>query len=142
MNKREKIIEEARSWKGTSWKHQGRLKFVGCDCVGLAVQVGIAIGVLPADMEVNGYARYPDPPELIRRLNLYMDRVKASERLGGDVLLLKPYRLPQHLAILTFDGTMIHAIDKTRGVAEHRLDEIWTKSIVGVWRYRGVDEDL
>lgn len=135
------IIAQARSWKGTPWRHQGRLKGIACDCVGLVVSGGIALGLLPADIEMPGYSRYPDPREMIRQLDLHLDRVKIGEQRGGDVLLLKPTRLPQHLAILTFEGTIIHAIDKERGVSEHRLDEVWTKAIAAVYRYRGVTGD-
>jgi len=29
------IVAEARSWIGTRYRHQGSLKGVGCDCLGL-----------------------------------------------------------------------------------------------------------
>ena len=30
-----KIVAQARSWLGTPYHHQARLKGVGCDCLGL-----------------------------------------------------------------------------------------------------------
>ncbi len=37
------IVSEARSWLGTPFKHQGRVKGVGCDCIGLIAGVARAL---------------------------------------------------------------------------------------------------
>jgi cell wall-associated NlpC family hydrolase len=133
------LIAEARTWIGTPWRHQGRLKGIACDCVGHIVCVPRALGIFPPDFDINGYARNPEPAVMKRFLDLYLDRVEpASRRRGGDVLWLHPRRIPQHLGIYTFDNTIIHAIDAIRGVREHVLDERWRRAISGVWSYRGL----
>lgn len=40
---RTRIIAEARAWIGTPYRHQGSLKGVGCDCLGLVCGVWRAL---------------------------------------------------------------------------------------------------
>ncbi len=140
MTTRAEIIAEARTWKRTPWRHQGRLKGIACDCVGFIVGVPVALGIFPPEFDVNGYPRQGDWQKMKSVLDTYLDRVDPKRAMGGDVLWLRVGRIPQHLAILTFDGTIIHAVDPRRGVAEHILDARWLAAIVGVWSYRGLDD--
>lgn len=155
------LIAEARTWIGTPWIHQGRLKGIATDCVGVVICVPRALGLMPPDFDITGYARDPQPQVMIRYLELYLDRVSVPSPFplpegegptienpkskiqnyakGGDVLLVVPRRVPQHLQILTFDGTVIGAIDRRRGVREHILDTE-RYPIASVWRYRGIEE--
>jgi cell wall-associated NlpC family hydrolase len=138
---RAQIVDEARTWIGTPWQHQGRLKGVASDCVGVVIMVPIACGLYPADLRIDGYPLSPDPALMIGILNQYTDRIDPATKRGGDVLLLRPHLVAQHVAIYTTDRgypTMIHAMDHKRGVKEHRLDERWQRAIVGVWSYRGL----
>ena len=41
--RRQDIIAEAQSWLGTPYRHQGSLKGVGCDCLGLVRGVWRAV---------------------------------------------------------------------------------------------------
>lgn len=148
------LIAEARTWIGTPWIHQGRLKGIATDCVGVVICVPRALGLMPPDFDITGYARDPQPQVMIGYLELYLDRVEPGDQpvaptphasrlppgaRGGDVLLVVPRRVPQHLQILTFDGTVIGAIDRRRGVREHILDTE-RYPIASVWRYRGIEE--
>jgi len=136
MATREQIIAEARTWIGTPWVHQGRLKGVGCDCIGVGLCVPRALGIFPPDFDVTGYSRNPDPQMLVGYLRRYMDPTDTPT--GADLLLVRSHRLPQHIQMLTFDGTVIHAIDRIRGVREHRLDT-QRYPIASAWRYRGIE---
>ncbi len=136
MITREQIIAEARTWIGTPWVHTGRLKGIACDCIGVGLCVPRALGIFPADFDVTGYSRNPEPRILLGYLRQYMDR--TDHPTGGDLLLVRPYRLPQHIQMLTFDGTVIHAIDRQRGVREHRID-VNRYPIASAWKYRGVN---
>src|SRR5512135_255804 len=108
MSMRNEIIAEARSWIGTPYRHQGRLKGIASDCVGFIICVPRALGLFPPDFDVNGYSRHPEPAVMRGFLDQYLDRVWPADPLPGDVLWLKPNRLPQHLAILTYDNRIIH----------------------------------
>jgi cell wall-associated NlpC family hydrolase len=138
MATRSQVIAEARSWIGTPWRHQGRTKGWSCDCVGVVIGVGVALGIFSEGFNVTGYSRAPDPTILRAHLEAHLDHV-TGVMTGGDILLIAPSRrLPHHAAIYTFDGTMIHAIDKKRGVREHRLDDRMT--IAAVYTYRGLED--
>jgi hypothetical protein len=43
------IVAVARSWHGTPWRHQGRLKGVAVGCGGLIIGVGRELGLLDFD---------------------------------------------------------------------------------------------
>jgi hypothetical protein len=140
MVTRADIIAEARSWTGTPWRHQGRLKGIATDCVGFAIMVPVALGLMPAEAAlITRYSRHPDPELLKKYLREYCD---LTDRLiGGNLLLLCRRRnIPQHVAILTSSSSMIHAIDERRGVREHGLDQRWRSAIAGIYSYRGISE--
>lgn len=136
MTTRAQIIAEARTWIGTPWVHQGRLKGIACDCVGMIICVARALEIFPPELDAT-YSRNPQPKLMIDYLNQYLDRIDGPPQ-PADVLLLRPHRITQHLGILTGDNTFIHAIDRHRGVREHILDPRWQRAICGVWRYRGI----
>lgn len=140
MATREQVIAEARTWIKTPWRHQGRLKGISCDCVGVVVGVGVALGLLPPGFNPTGYSRSPDPAIMRAHLKQYLDRIAVDDLRGGEILLLAPRRIAQHLGIYTFDNSIIHAIDETRGVREHRLDDLWRSSIISAYSYRGLED--
>ena len=48
----ERVTAEARDWRGTPYRHQGRRKGGGCDCIGLVL--GVWRHVLGAPPELPG----------------------------------------------------------------------------------------
>jgi NlpC/P60 family putative phage cell wall peptidase len=138
------IIAEARTWIGTPWSHQGRLKRIGVDCCGLIIGVARALGLVDPDFDIPPYSRFPDPARFKAEMDRFLDRVDSSRKKPADILWLRPVRLAQHVGIWTaggMTGTIIHAIDQKRGVREHILDGRWQAAIVGVYRFRGLTED-
>jgi NlpC/P60 family putative phage cell wall peptidase len=141
------VIAEARRWIGTRWQHQGVLKGVGCDCIGLVGGVAAALGI--SDAWVNpeksaafkGYGREPQPDVLYRGCAEFLVPVFPKEHARvGDVLLLRFLKEPQHFAFLsqTVPGYMIHAYAAARRVTENRIDEIWSSRIVCAYRFPGI----
>jgi len=135
---RAELIAEARSWKGTPWRHQGRLKGIATDCVGFIIKVPAACGLIAADFDYNGYSRYPDPALMKLLLDEHLERIEPAMPRAGDVLWLRPRRIPQHLGIYTGENSIIHAVDARRGVTEHILDQRWRRAISAVYSYRGL----
>ena len=137
MIKRQTIIDAARTYLGTRFKHQGRIKGAGIDCVGLVLCVGIDVGLdLPRYLD---YSRHPDGKTLQDRLETHMQRIPEADALPGDVLLFRGKSQPQHVGIISAPGYMVHAHLSYRKVVEHRIDSSWQKLIVAAYRYPGVE---
>lgn len=143
---RERIVVEARSWIGTRFHHQARLKGVGCDCAGLVVGVCKELGL--SDFDKSDYARQPDGVMLKQTCDQNMTAIPFVDAQPGDVLLFKFDADPQHLAIVgdyAHGGlSIIHAYSLARKgkelgwVVETRLDSVWIKRIVAAYRLPGV----
>lgn len=137
-----RAVALARSYLGTPFHHQGRLRGVGVDCVGLVLCVARELGVVPQGWDVPGYSRHPDGVELVRHLTERMDAVPDAMR-PGDVVLVAFARHPQHVGIVgdyRHGGlSLIHA-DGLRGhVIETRLMFTAAMRYVAAYRFREVD---
>lgn len=135
------IVSEAKEWRGTRWLHQGALKGVGCDCIGLISGVAKILGIPEAeqfqrDPRFRGYGRTPEPKMLRAAIAEYLD--PAPNPVPGDILLLRFVKDPQHFAFLSTPDYMIHAYAQVRKVAENRIDETWRSRIVGSYKFRGL----
>lgn len=138
------IVTQARTWQGTPFHHQARLKGVGCDCLGLVVgvvdelQLRNAAGVLLSGFDEVNYSRQPDGQYLIGKLEELLAPMALDNMQPGDLALFDIKGNPQHLAILTdYEGGigMIHCFAPARRVVEHRLDHDWKSKIVKVYRW-------
>lgn len=137
---REMIVLEARTWLGTPFQHQGRLKHVAVDCVGFIVGVARHFG-LPIQDRTGYNEHYMSEEELRTACEEELDPVDPGP---GDVVIVLPRNRAVHLAILGW-STMIHCFDR-HGVVEHGLDGIerdlsWRERIVCGYRYRGLGWD-
>lgn len=140
MTLAENIVTEARTWKGTRFVHQGRIKSVGVDCVGFISEVAKDAGVLNLDIPSN-YRPHEDGEIMLRLLNEHM--VLVDEMEPGDVIALcdealqKP-DIPRHLAFVTevkpHTVFIVHA--SSAGVREHRIDGLWRRRIHSIWRLK------
>ncbi len=145
MTTPQEIVAQARTWLGTPFHHQARLKKKGCDCLGLIVGVVAELdmrdrnGVPLADYDEVSYSKEPDGAYLTQKLTGLLDEVSIEEAQAGDLALFKVRDNPQHLAILSdYEGTlgMIHCYLLTRGVVEHRLDADWKSRLDKVYRWQ------
>lgn len=128
MTNRMDIVAEARSWIGTPFHHQARLKGVGVDCAGLVIGVARALGLVPASFDVTSYERSPDGVSLLSYCEEHMQRIGRDEMAPGDVVVIRWRQHPQHLGILgdyLHGGlSLIHAYSDPSGrgkVIEQRL---------------------
>lgn len=149
-NPNHKIQTAARSWVGTRFKHQGRLKAKGrdrggVDCIGLLVGIAKELeirnpnGTLLHLQDDTGYSREPNK----YKLQDYFDRflIKSETIEAGSILLVKYNRFPQHCGVVgsyvNNDLSIIHAYETAGKVVEHRLTDKWLKMVVGVYRFPG-----
>ena len=139
------IVAQARTWLGTPFHHQARLKGKGCDCLGLIVGVVDELelkdknGVRLAAYDEVTYSREPDGAYLTQKLTGLLAEIPFDEARAGDLALFKVRENPQHLAILSnYEGTlgMIHSFAPSRRVVEHRLDDDWKLRLLKVFRWQ------
>lgn len=135
MSDQQTIINEAREWINTPFHHQGRVKQVGVDCIGLVQQVGKKLGYVYYDR--SDYAREPAKGELQQAMNNHLVKLKSLE--PACILLMRFAREPQHVAFFTEKNTIIHAYESIGKCVEHRLDDKWKKRIVAIYGFEGVE---
>ncbi len=131
------IIAVARSWLGTPWRHQGRLKGVAADCGGLIIGVGRELGLL--DFDTRAYGRIPDGQRLRALCDEHLASRPVTDVQPGDVLLMRFTRHPQHLAIVGNHGapfSLIHAYADAGACVEHGADPKWRRRIVAAYAFK------
>ncbi len=148
MATREEIVAEARSWIGTRFHHQARIKGVGVDCINLIIGVGMALDLGESKFnwddhpEYHGYGKSPNGTLLIEGCERFMKRIDRRDAKPGDILIMKFVEEPQHFVMVTeVDPTyIVHAYAQMRKVVEHRYDEAWRARTVAAYRFHKIDE--
>ncbi len=136
---RKKIVEKAREYLGTPFHHQGRLKGIGIDCIGLLSCVAHELGIFTKDN--TNYSKHPDGKSLMNELNKYLDEIPSNTMNIGDILVFaisKRTKYPQHIGFVT-DYGMIHTYQGSGEVVEHVLDDKWKKRICGCFKFRNLN---
>lgn len=146
---RAEIVAAARGWIGTPWRHQGRVKGLGVDCVGLPIMVAHGLGIPAKDghmVDPLEYCNYPEDP-LDGRVLLVSQKLmveKQTAPLPGDVICFRFGAIPRHLGIVsdmpaTLDRLGIVHVNRMVGrVVEHRLDHKWRRRIAAVFSFAGI----
>lgn len=135
MIARTDIVAAARSWLGTPFQHQGRVKRIGVDCAGLIIGVVRELGISADDL--TGYGRQPDSDELRRLCREQMRPIALEAARPGDVYLIEIDGRPQHLAFATDIG-LLHAYAPARKVVEHGIDAGWRARLVAAFALPGI----
>ena len=128
------LAESAMKYLGVRWRHQGRSRRSGLDCLGLLV---VALEDLGFQVEDNTeYRRRPDDRKLLRLVRQQLDEVPLEELRSGDILLLHfkdRDKSPYHFSIVTEPGMMIHGYGIKRKVVLDCIDS-WMDNIHSVFR--------
>ncbi len=150
-NARVAIINEAKSWIGTKFQHQGRTKKRdnhegACDCLGLIIGVSRSLklktktGSLIHNLDQVDYNIIPDSRKLQQKLSTYLDKKDKKSILPGDIALFAMAGNPQHLGIISYIHyeqkkylSVIHAYAAVGYVCEHALDTKWHKRLVALY---------
>lgn len=140
------ILQEARLWLGTPYRHQASSRGGGCDCLGLLR--GVWREVLGDEPETPPpYSRDWDE---VARAEVLLDAAKRhlterseGEMLPGDVILFRMRRgaVAKHLGFCTAvtpGAAFIHAY-AGHGVVESSLSEPWRRRIASVFSFPGMD---
>lgn len=149
---KEEFVAEARSWIGTKYHHQGRLKQTlthkgGCDCLGMIIGILGNLGMQSLMRDKSGkripFARFDIPNYSMRPNGLFFKaeiekhllQISASEMTSGDMGLFKFKENPQHVGIIAeLPGqglSVIHCNLLAGNVSEHSMDKWWDKLVCG-----------
>ena len=139
----EAVAEEATAWLGTPYRHQGSLRGVGADCLGLVR--GIWRAIHKAEPEIP--PRYtPDWAETGHEDRLADAAARHLVPVGrapktGDCILFRwrPDSMAKHLGIMVSDDHFIHAYSGV-GTVRSPLVPQWRRKISGVYRFPLPDE--
>lgn len=135
----DRVVREALTWVGTPYRHQGRTKAVGCDCLGLLLGVWAELyGRLP---ELPG-AYAPDWAEatgaerFLEAAQRHCRQKPAAELAGGDLILFRWRRhLPaKHAGILVGPQRFVHAYQGSSVVVSALVPQ-WRRRVAGVFRF-------
>ena len=143
------IVQAARSWIGTPYRHQASLKGAGADCLGLVrgvwrEVVGDEPEILPAYSP--DWAEVGGEETLLAAARRWLVEIPIGEAKAGDVLLFRmsdgaPIK---HCAVLSDIGRpewrMIHAY-WGRSVVESWIGPWWRRRLAAAfaWPQRGDD---
>jgi len=136
------LVDEARAWIGTPYRHQASLKGVGCDCLGLVRGVWRAvIGQEPERTPpyAPDWAEAASGEPLADAALRHMLAIDRHAFAPGDVLLFRwREHLPaKHAAIVTLPDTMVHAHDGA-AVTEVAIAPWWRRRLAYAFRFPGV----
>ncbi|MEL8056088.1 MAG: NlpC/P60 family protein [Pseudomonadota bacterium] len=136
---REEIVEAARDWIGTPYRHQASRKGVGTDCLGLLRGVWRElIGVEPETIPPYSpdWAEALGQETLLETARRYMVEIAPGDAVAGDVLLFRMGlgHPAKHCAIISEPGRIIHAY-WGRSVCETRLVPWWTRRIAAAFSF-------
>lgn len=134
-----RVVAEARGWIGTPYRHQGRMKGIGCDCLGLLLGVWSSLyGGLPEEpgpyapdwAEAGGAERFL---EAARR---HCAEKPVGDMATGDLLLFRWRRtMPaKHAGILVGEARFVHAYQGAAVVSSALVPQ-WRRRIAGVFSF-------
>jgi cell wall-associated NlpC family hydrolase len=132
---RQQVLDAARKWIGTPFKHQGRLLGVGADCAGIVIGTAHALGI--SDFDFLEYNVCPNPELMGLLLDQNLISIPKEEAKSGDLLWLRVGKKPRHLAIKT-DVGILHSFANVGRCVETSLDAFTAATIYRAYRYPGV----
>lgn len=140
---RDAIIDTARSWIGTPYRHQASRKGVGCDCLGFLR--GVWREVIGEEPELPppysaDWAEAGRSETLAEAARRHLEEIPLDAIEPGDVLLFRwRDHLPaKHCAILVSRERMIHAHDGAT-VAEVYFANWWRRRLAYAFRFPGLN---
>jgi hypothetical protein len=155
MANRKQLITEARTWLGTPFAHQGRIKGQASDCVGMGLCVAQIFGLQdklgrPLDAKSGGldYSAQPMSDLVLEGCKERLHEISPADMREGDVLCLRSGAAACHTALVTrmYEGTpneclgIIHAYSPAGRVVETVLNDRIRDRIAGAFQIPGVED--
>jgi NlpC/P60 family putative phage cell wall peptidase len=135
----ERIVAEALTWLATPYRHQGRRRGVGCDCLGLVTGVweGVygSVPERPAAYAAD-WAEAGGGDPLVDAARRHCTEKPVEALAAGDLILFRwrPDLPAKHCAIALGPERMIHAYEG-HAVLLSPLGSHWRRRIAGVFAF-------
>ena len=130
----ERVVDQALSWIGTPYCHQGRSRGIGCDCLGLVI--GVWRAIYAHDLEDPGpyssdWTGKTDGRALLEGFGRHFRPRPVCDAGAGDVILLRwrPHFPVRHVGILVPGEAFVHAYEGSRAVTRSPLVPQWRRRI-------------
>lgn len=136
---REHVLNEARRWIGTPYRHQGTRLGVGCDCLGLVR--GVWRSLYGTEPEAPGpyspdWAEAGGTDEMTLAARRHFVELDPADARPGDVVLFRwrEGRPAKHCGILDEGGRVIHAYEGSC-VVSSPLTPGWARRVSSAHRF-------
>lgn len=123
MVTRADVLAEAETFIGVKWRHQGRTREHGVDCVGFPDLVAFNLG-LTDTLQAANYPRRPDGSFLDRVRSTPLIEIPPAKAVPADVLVFAEQTEQCHMGIMATlygEPAVIHAHAGARQVAVETL---------------------
>lgn len=135
------VVAQAKTWVGTPYHHEARVKGAGVDCAMLLAEVYEAAGLIPHTVPPH----YPPDWHLHRSEERYLNFItkyaqplaEDAPRLPGDVVTYKFGRCISHAAIVIDWPLVIHAVKPLGVIVDHGDSKFWATRFAGAWTLWG-----
>lgn len=136
---RDDIVRVARGWIGTPYHHQGSVRGVGADCLGLVRGVWREIYGREAETPPpysRDWAEAGGVETMLAAAARHLIAIAPAMATTGDVVIfrLRPGTVAKHAAILSGASTMIHAMEGA-AACEVPLNAWWRRRIAGAFAF-------
>lgn len=140
----QQIVDSARDWLGTPYRHQASLKHVGADCLGLLrgvwrELVGQEPRALPAYSP--HWAEAQGGEQLRDAAAEFLVETAENALQPGAVLLFRfaPNLPAKHCGIYTGENTFVHAQERV-GTVEVSFGPWWQKRLCNSFQFPNVSD--
>lgn len=137
---RVEVVDAARAWLGTPYRHQAATLGAGCDCLGLIRGVWRTLhGSEPMALPAYRADWREGRGEMLAAAERLLVRATGDVE-AGQVLLFRLGRtlVPQHCGIALGRGRFIHAQERL-GVIEANLTEGWRRRLAAQFDFPARD---
>ena len=130
MPTRAELIAQARTWLGVPAIVGGSQR-CGVNCLGIIVGILRELGSFEAMVEEMdkhvGFKKPTTPGDLLRKLlvSKHWKNIKPVKLQPGNLVLFFTLEGPQHLALITEPGVILHAAQNKKKVVEHLIPDGW-----------------
>jgi cell wall-associated NlpC family hydrolase len=109
---RKRLVEEAKSWIGTPYHHEARVKGAGVDCGMLLLEVFERVGLAPHVVPMHygpDFMMNRSEEWYVGLIMVYADEIFSPPYFPGDVIVMKNGRIFSHGGIVIEWPLIVHA---------------------------------